>query len=325
MKLIKGGRLSSDAELVEAARRGDAASLGILLERYRAPLYGLALRVLGHGAEAQDAVHDTFLIALRRIDQVREPAAVGGWLHAVLRNVCRMRLRATQGEILFDEPPRYVDRRNPESSAEEYIDRLAMRDWVWTALATLPETLRVTAMLRYFGNYTSYAEIAAILGIPVGTVRSRLNQVKVKLAEALLKTAMLEHDEARQTTESQTSFFTAAWNEYNRGEGYEIFASALGEDSTFVLSNGAVHKHEWMVQEFEGDLEAGMKLHLTNIIASKDVTIVEGDYENPPDDPFRCPPAISMVGFYRDGRIPRMHLYFAAHPEREDEESPQEP
>ena len=315
----------SDAELVRAAQRGDATSLGFLLERYRAPLYGLALQIMGRGPEAQDAVQDAFLVALRKVDQVREPAAVGRWLYVILRNVCRMRLREGQGEILLDELPRHIDRRTSEPSVEETVDRLAMRDWVWTALATLPETLRVTAMLRYFGNYTSYAEIAAILGIPVGTVRSRLNQVKVKLAEALLKTAMLEHDEARQTTESQTSFFTAAWDEYNRGEGYEIFASALAEDATFVLSNGTVHKHEWMVEEFEGDLEAGMKLHLTNIIASKDVTIVEGDYENPPEDPFRCPPAISMVGFYRDGRILRMHLYFAAHPERDDEESPQEP
>ena len=80
-----------------------------------------------------------------------------------------------------------------------------------------------------------------------------------------------------------------------------------------------------MVEELEGDMEAGMKLHLTNIIASKDVTIVEGNYENPPDDPFRCPPAISMVGFYRDGRIPRMHLHFASPLKRKVEETRQKP
>lgn len=93
----------SDAELVGAAQRGDVASLGLLLERYRAPLYGLALRLLGSGSEAQDAVQDTFLVALRKIDQVREPAAVGGWLHMILRNVCLMRMRAGQGEILYGE------------------------------------------------------------------------------------------------------------------------------------------------------------------------------------------------------------------------------
>ena len=58
----------NDAQLVRAAQGGDTTSLGLLLERYRASLYGLALRILGHGWEAQDAVHDTFLLALRKID-----------------------------------------------------------------------------------------------------------------------------------------------------------------------------------------------------------------------------------------------------------------
>src|SRR5215207_278946 len=315
----------SDAELVRVAQSGDATSLGVLLERYRAPLYGLALQILGRRPEAQDAVHDAFLVALRKIDQVRETAAEGGWLYAILRNVCRMRLREGQGEILFDELPQNVEHRSFEPSAEESIDRLAMRDWVWTALSELTETLRVTAMLRYFGSYASYEEISAILSMPVGTVRSRLNQVKVKLAEALLETAGLEHGEARLLTESQTRFFGAAWDEYNRGQGYEIFASVFSENPAFFLSDGTTQGRGWMVEEFEGDLEAGMKLHLTNIIASKDVTIAEGNYENPPDDPFRCPPAISMVGFYRDGRIPRMHLHFALPPKRKDEETHQKP
>ena len=82
----------SDGELVGAAQAEDVASLGELLERYRAPLHAAALRFVGHG-RAEDAVQETFVIALRRIGDVRDPDAVGGWLHAVLRNVCLMTLR----------------------------------------------------------------------------------------------------------------------------------------------------------------------------------------------------------------------------------------
>jgi hypothetical protein len=73
------------------------------------------------------------------------------------------------------------------------------------------------------------------------------------------------------------------------------------------------------VEGFEDDLEAGMKLRLTNIIASKDVTVFEGDFENPPDDPFHRPPATSQVYFYHDGRIYLMREYFAPRPEREEQ------
>jgi RNA polymerase sigma-70 factor (ECF subfamily) len=171
----------SDAELVRAAQGGGAASLGVLLERHRTPLYAFALSFLGHGPEAQDAVQDTFLIALRRIDRLREPEAVGGWLRTILRNICLTRLRKRRGEIPFEGLIESSGPQPSEPSAERYTDQLSMRDWVWTALAELPEVLRVTAMLRYFGSYASYAEISAILGIPIGTVKSRLSQVKSKL------------------------------------------------------------------------------------------------------------------------------------------------
>src|SRR5919107_1689369 len=281
----------SDAELVRAAQGGDTMSLGLLLERYRAPLYGLALQILGRGPEAQDTVHDAFLVALRKIDQVREPAAVGGWLYAILRNVCRMRLREGQGEILFDELPQNVEYRSFASSAEESIDRLAMRDWVWTALSELTETLRVTAMLRYFGSYASYEEISAILGVPVGTVRSRLNQVKVKLAEALLSTAGLVHDETRLLTESHERYWTVAFDEYNRKRDYEMLASTFSADPPVVLYAGgaAFCGHAFLVDHWEEDLGAGVHMPLKNVIAGKDLTIIECDFENPPEDPFHCP------------------------------------
>lgn len=196
-----------DAELVRAARIGDAASLGVLLERHRASLYALALRILGRGTETEDAVKHTFLIALNSIDWLREPEAAGGWLHGILRNVCLQRLRERRAEVLFEEYPPRVKEGSLEFSGEEAIDRLALREWVSTALSELPEALRVTAILRYFGSYSSYEEISTISGVPVGTVRSRLNQVKIKLAEALLKDAGLVHDEARRRTESETRFF----------------------------------------------------------------------------------------------------------------------
>jgi RNA polymerase sigma factor (sigma-70 family) len=306
------GRVLDDADLVRAAQNGEPASLGILLERHRAALYGSALGILGYGPQAEDAVHDTFLVALRKIDRVREPAAVAGWLHAVLRNVCLMRLRAGQGEILSDEMRSHAPVATPERPVEEALDRLAMREWVWTALSELPEVLRVTAMLRYFGTHASYEEIAAILGVPVGTVRSRLSQVKLKLADALLETAALAHEEARRLTESRSRYFEAAAEEVNSGQGCDLLLDTYADAPTCVLSGGpTLHGRRAMIEDLEGDLEAGIKILPTNVLASKDITVFEAVYENPHDDPFRCPPATTQVHFQRDGLTHRVHLHFA--------------
>jgi RNA polymerase sigma factor (sigma-70 family) len=315
------GRVASDADLVRAAQGGDATSLGLLLERYRAPLYGQALGILGFGPQAEDAVHDTFIVALRKIDGIREPAAVGGWLHAVLRNICVTRTRTGRGELPFDELPGHLKRvqsDRSESSVEESIDRLAMREWTWTALAEIPEVLRVTAMLRYFGKYSSYAEISAILGVPVGTVRSRLNQVKIKLADALLKTAGLAHDEARQLTESRTRYFRAASEEINRGQGYDLLLNTYSEEPDCILPGRLLRGRGAVIEDLESDLSAGIKLHLTQVVASRNITIFEADFENPRDDPFHCPPATTQVHFQRDGLTHWVHLYFAPRPREEE-------
>lgn len=309
--------ISSDAELVRMVQSGDAASLGVLLERHRARLYALALGFLGHGPDAQDAVQDAFLITVRKIGQLKEPEAVSGWLRSIVRNVCLSRLRERRGGATLVELDEGQGSKEPrESSAEEAVDRLAMRDWVWTALSELPEALRVTAMLRYFGAYASYEEISAILGVPVGTVKSRLNQVKAKLADALLETAGLAHDEARLISEAQTRFFTEGHEELNRGH-YEMLASAFSHDVVLGYSDGTVNcRLEFLIHGvWEEQLEAGVKLHPTNILASKDVTVIEGDFENPRDNPFHCPPATSIVCFYRDGKIRGLRQYYAPRPE----------
>ncbi len=317
----------SDADLVRAARSGDAVGLGLLLERHRAPLYGSALRILGHGPEAQDAVHDTFLVALRKIDHLRKPDAVGGWLHAILRNVCLMRLRKGQGELLFDELPQCVGVADPDLGVEESVERLALREWVWTALGRLPEALQVAAVLRYFGSQASYEEISATLGVPVGTVKSRLNSAKIKLAEALLETAGSEHSETRRLADSRDRFFETAYEEHNRKGSCDVLASAFSEDLVLSISDAPafVGDYGFAIADIRVDLEAGRKVYPTSVVSSKDVTVVECAVVNPPEDPFHCPPAFSQVALYRDERIRRMYWYLPPRSEGAWQVVPAEP
>jgi RNA polymerase sigma factor (sigma-70 family) len=310
----------SDAELARVAQSGDGVSLGILLERHRAPLYTLALRFLGFTSEAPDAVQDTFLTALRTIDRLREPEAVGRWLRGILRNVCLRRLRERQQESYFERPEGEVESALLESSVEEAIDRLAMREWIWSALSKLPEDLQLKVALRYFGSHqASYEEISAVLGVPMGTVKSRLNTVKLKLAEALLEAASLEQDDTRRLTEARANFFESAYAEYNQAKGYQVLASAYSKDLVFSVSNREVFTrgYEFLVGDHEKDLELGLKLHPTEVVSSKGVAVIECDIETPPDNPRGCPPSFSQVAFYRDEKIHRLHWQLPPRPVRE--------
>jgi RNA polymerase sigma factor (sigma-70 family) len=257
------GRSPTDGELARAARAGDVASLGELLERHRAPLHAAALRLVGH-ADADDAVQETFVIALRRIGELRDADAVGGWLHAVLRNVCLMSVRRQRaGERRGDGVPG-EDLPDPDGSVEEVIDGLALRDWVWTALSVLPAYLQATAMLRWFGSYASYAEIAAILGVPVGTVRSRLSEAKRRLAEALLRSAGLAHEQARYARDRGVALYGGAFDDLVR---WEAFMGTFSEDVVVVRCRaGQVRGRRSVMAQLTAYPEAGVELRPTRVL-----------------------------------------------------------
>ena len=301
--------MTSDVELVRAAQTGDVAALGLLLESHRARLYVIALAILGDRIQAQDAVQDTFLIALRRLNELREPAAVGAWLQAIVRNVCRMRLRACR---------EFVAEVDPEATAvqadiDAAIERTALRDWLWTALQELPADLRATVMLRYFTCHSAYAEIAAILGIPVGTVRSRLNQAKRRLADALLATAATAHDDHAALLQERWQWWRAVVVQVEREGSAALYLAGISPNALVEAPSvgyravGAEDHARGMVET----IAAGVRVHFTNIVAGAGVTIVEGDYENPASDPHHCPATHTEVHVHPDGPATRIILHYS--------------
>ncbi|MFK0152071.1 RNA polymerase sigma factor [Streptomyces sp. NPDC090493] len=184
---------ADDATLTEAAQSGEAAALGELLERHRAGMRAVALCVLGPGADVDDVLQDAALTALQRIGDVRDPAAVGAWLRTVVRNASRRVLR-DRGAF---RPMEEADIPSPEAGPEQWLERRAARDWVWTALDRLSPALRTPLVLRYLTpTGASYEQVAVACGVPVGTVRSRLSQGRVKLALALAATVDAPHADA---------------------------------------------------------------------------------------------------------------------------------
>lgn len=179
--------------LTRAAQAGEIAALGLLLERHRAGMRAVALSILGPGADADDVMQDAALTALRRIRDVRDPGAVGPWLRMIVRNGSRSVLRDSAVVRPVDD----LRVLSTDVGPEQWLEQNALRDWVWEALEELSPVLRMPLVLRHFATgVTSYEQIADACGVPVGTVRSRLNRGRAKLAAALVATADAPHGDA---------------------------------------------------------------------------------------------------------------------------------
>lgn len=298
----------SDAELVRAAQGGDAGSLGELLHRHRAGMRAAALGVLGHRPEIEDVVQESCLIVLRRLGDLRDPQALGGWLRSVVRNRARGHLRARTAVPLPDLDPVLppVEELDPARLLEQH----ALKDWLWHAVNLLSPEQRLVTLLRYFTAVTSYEQIAAVCGIPVGTVRSRLNHARARLAENLTLSAdwvhgdqsaltRIRHQEAAQTLEAGRT-----------GRYGEALAAICHPTIEMTWGSGKQTRGlDYPVRSMYRDVGDGVTFRLANVVAGKDVLIWETDLTSPPEDPSHCPPSAVWVHFLDQGRTGRTRLY----------------
>lgn len=197
---------SSDRDAVAGARRGDPEAFRVLVERYQGRAYRLALRVLRDEERARDAVQDAFLKAYVNLDRFEGRSSFYTWLYRLVMNLCldaRRRDRSsriiatpesTDLEQLGAPDSRPADEmifREHEEGPSEALDRGQLREALAKAIDDLPDAARETLILREVEGL-SYAEIAAALAIPKGTVMSRLHYARRRVQELLRQGGMID-------------------------------------------------------------------------------------------------------------------------------------
>ena len=182
----------ADADVVQRARAGDHAAFRVLVERYQGRAYRLALRVLRDEDQARDVVQDAFLKVYGSLDRFEGRSGFYTWLYRIVMNVCldRKRRDRSDREVEWDEETAGGSLADPtgadlaQSGPEAEVERSELRTFVTRAIETLPEDARRAIQLREIDGL-SYKEIAEALGIPKGTVMSRLYYARRRLQEAL--------------------------------------------------------------------------------------------------------------------------------------------
>lgn len=169
-----------DEDLVRRYVGGDRSAFAVLVERHERRMYNLALRMTGREEDARDATQEAFLMALRKLSSFRGEAAFTTWMHRVTVNACYDVLRKRQRTPVVDAS----DHEYAGPAAPDHADATALALDVQRALATVPDDFRAVLILHDVQDLP-YEEIAAILDVPVGTVKSRLHRGRVSLARAL--------------------------------------------------------------------------------------------------------------------------------------------
>jgi RNA polymerase sigma-70 factor (ECF subfamily) len=197
-------RADEDRALVERFRAGDEAAFDALVRNNQDRVYGLLWRMLGNREDALDLAQDTFVRAYRGIDGFRAEARFSTWVYGIALNLARNRLRdrTRKGrdrgmslETLETDAPGAV----PAGAAADCPRAAAEHGELTAALEAclehLPETLRGAFALRVFEGL-AYEEIADAMECPRGTVKSRLNDARRRLADCLERRGVIGGDAA---------------------------------------------------------------------------------------------------------------------------------
>ena len=177
-----------DNELIDQARQGDPQAFRLLVERYERRVAATVVGMLGYGAEADDVGQEVFIRFYRSLDRFRGDAALGTYLTRIAINLSLNELKRRKRRQFFQVFSRAGE---PEFDIPDYVDEAeqrAVQAHVQRALHMLDADFRSVVVLRMIEGFST-KETADILGLPQGTVLSRLARAQKKL-KGLLEPAI---------------------------------------------------------------------------------------------------------------------------------------
>lgn len=172
---------AQDAQLLARVVDGDHDAFTEIMRNHEDRVFSVCLRIMGNREQALDATQETFLTTFRKANQFKGNSALGTWIYRIAVNTCYDQLRK-QKRRKTDPMPEHFD--PADSSAEDAVAAAGFRPEIQRALAAIPEDFRTAVILSDIEGI-GLPDVAEILEIPVGTVKSRVFRGRRLLAREL--------------------------------------------------------------------------------------------------------------------------------------------
>ena len=192
---------------IDDARRGDQDAFAQLVRLYEKRVYALTLRMCKNSADAEEAAQEAFLAAWQGLAFFRGESSFSTWLYRLASNACvdllrrEGRHRSAAGPSLNDEEAA-VDVADDAPSPHALAERAELRQQIEAGLSALPEEYRQVLVLREMHQQT-YDEIAEILSLDLGTVKSRINRGRKRLRKILMESGNFSATPASKQAEKE--------------------------------------------------------------------------------------------------------------------------
>lgn len=182
---------ADDLQLIAAAQAGERVALDTLLRRHYDRIHAVCRRITGNESDAADAAQEAMIAVVRGLPNFDGRSSFGTWVYRIATNASldelrRRRRRPLNSVDKVDDEGRTAELADPASGTR--IDSVSERMALEAALAALAEDFRIPVVLRDVADL-EYAEIAVVIGVPVGTVKSRIARGRLALAHALSQNA----------------------------------------------------------------------------------------------------------------------------------------
>ncbi|QDT38440.1 RNA polymerase sigma factor [Stratiformator vulcanicus] len=180
---------STDRELIKETLDGHGEAFGHLVERHQDRVFNVLVRFLGSIDDARDVTQDAFIHAYQKLDTFRGKSAFSTWLHRIAMNAAISRCRKRRLESGSIDAAREsagiepVDQRS-DTFPSHSLEMAERRELVWKAIDELSDEFRAVIVLKEIDGL-KYDEIAEVVEVPIGTVRSRIHRGRAELREKL--------------------------------------------------------------------------------------------------------------------------------------------